>query len=359
MSTTGYFAGAAPMAPAPHGPGPSYLPSQRHAHAGLTSNLLDVGILRSTILPSFGLHSGLSVAAYLAGRATNRLETKDWLWPSGMVLNAWWAAIGRHVADGVPVADAWNSLQRPEKLLLAAFSVWGGRLMWRIARRSVQRGKDEPRYEPAKKDPRFWGLKAFLGVYLPEALFQTAITLPFSLLFRTSAQDRGVSWLVAGAGAPAWMSAVAVGVFGAGFALETLADLQLDRFKARSVGTETEMCKDGVWSLVRHPNYLGDALVHFSFPLFLYGNNLLSHPLAVCGSIANYLFLRYFGGDKENEASQEERYTKENQTKKVDFQRYQQEVNSFWPGFEAVTNKWTWIVAGCGVAAAALEQAMR
>ena len=53
-------------------------------------------------------------------------------------------------------------------------------------------------------------------------------------------------------------------------------------------------------------SYLGDALVHFSFPAVLYANGLLN-PWYLLGAAANYAFLRYIGGDWENEISQAER----------------------------------------------------
>lgn len=53
--------------------------------------------------------------------------------------------------------------------------------------------------------------------------------------------------------------------------------------------------------------YLGDASIHASFPLLLYPAGCF-HPLALLGTLANYIFLRAIGGDKENEANREERY---------------------------------------------------
>ena len=42
-------------------------------------SLVDVGIFKDTIAPSFALHGSLAVIAWGAGRATNRVEAKDWL----------------------------------------------------------------------------------------------------------------------------------------------------------------------------------------------------------------------------------------------------------------------------------------
>ena len=106
---------------------------------------------------------------------------------------------------------------------------------------------------------------------------------------------------------------------------------------------------DGLWH-----SYLGDALVHLSFPLMLYSSDMLA-GIELLGPIANYLYLRFVGGDKENEYSQARRYSTENVSKKVDFDRYRREENSFWPDSRQIKNKWTWIVLGCGAAGAVLE----
>jgi hypothetical protein len=42
-----------------------------------------IGLTRSTILPSLGVHGGLSLIAYGIARATDRVELKDYLTPGG------------------------------------------------------------------------------------------------------------------------------------------------------------------------------------------------------------------------------------------------------------------------------------
>jgi hypothetical protein len=74
-----------------------------------TRPLFDVGVLRDTLLPNLGFHTALAVPVYLIGRGTDTFEAKDYLWPSGMVANAWWSALGRPVLlDGVPVDTLSN-----------------------------------------------------------------------------------------------------------------------------------------------------------------------------------------------------------------------------------------------------------
>lgn len=84
----------------------------------------------------------------------------------------------------------------------------------------------------------------------------------------------------------------------------------------------------------------------------------LLHPIAALGPVVNYVFLRAIGGDKENEASQEARYAKENPTKYQQLQEYKQTKNSFWPSLDEVGNKWLWTVVAAGAAGVALEQSL-
>jgi hypothetical protein len=105
-------------------------------------------------------------------------------------------------------------------------------------------------------------------------------------------------------------------------------------------------------------SYLGDTLVHASFPLLLAGAGLM-HPSTLLGPAANYVFLRYFSGDKANEASQEARYRTENPLKYEQLQEYKVEKNSFWPKPSELQNLWLWTVVGAGVGGVILEQGFR
>jgi steroid 5-alpha reductase family enzyme len=255
-----------------------------------------IGLTKSTILPSLGVHGGLSLIAYGIARATDRVELKDYLWPTGMILNAWWAAIGRHMTSNPPVTfgQAWSRLSYNQIALLGAATAWSARLTYRIVSRSLRRGKDDPRYETVKTEPGFWNQAAF-AIFLPEAVAQAIITLPLVLPMK----DDRISGMY---GAPAaWAGLIrlfAVGIFATGLTMETLADSQLENHKNRASGqAKGKILRDGVYSIARHPNYLGDALCHFAFPLWALGSGLFS-PWQLLGPISNYFFLRLVGGDK-------------------------------------------------------------
>lgn len=159
-----------------------------HLNTGVYSIPRDataVGLLKNTLLPSLGFHSGLTVVAYTASRVANRVDGKDWLWPVGQVANAWWSAVGtRVVYDGLSLGTAFSSLVYPDKVLLGGVTAWGARLFYQVATRSYQAGADDARYQEEKKEPGFWN-KAFLKMFVPEAVIQAIISLPFTLPFRS------------------------------------------------------------------------------------------------------------------------------------------------------------------------------
>ncbi|KAK4205095.1 hypothetical protein QBC40DRAFT_292289 [Triangularia verruculosa] len=361
----------------------------------LKTSLLSPGLLlHSTLLPSLTVNSSLAGIAYTVARLTNRLEAKDLIWPLGPLLNAWWSAVFRHSLAHHPVSifHAYKALARPEKLILTGVTLWGGRLFYRVLSRMLKRGKgrDKPAYESLKRQHGFSWNKIWWKNFVPEIGWLTLISLPVVTPFRLGYYSGAViQQSLTSMSQKGWAQALSVGLFSMGLAMEVLADWQLDRFKmGKGIGIgsgtpsragsmekengngvngrrvsisrerehrEEKICKEGVWGIVRHPNYLGDALVHLSFPLLLYASDLLT-PIAMVGPLANYLYLRLVGGDKTDEYSRTRRYSSEDVSKKIEFDRYRRERNSFWPDKSQIYNKWTWIVVGCGVTGALLER---
>ena len=271
------------------------LPLRAGKDIGLASSSF-LGLAKTSILPSINLHGGLALIAYGIARSVDRVELKDYLWPTGMVANAWYIAVGQQMLSTPAVSfhEAFSRLTHNQIILLGGATAWGARLAYRIVTRSARRGKDDARYDGVKNTDGFWN-KALFSVFLPEAVFQALITLPFTMPFRPEVM-RGLTGAL-----PEWARVVrltATAVFTFGLTMETLADRHLETHRRKVEGLRSSsMCRDGVWSIVRHPNYLGDALCHLAFPLWNYGSGLYS-PWQMLGPIANYLFLRGIGGDK-------------------------------------------------------------
>jgi steroid 5-alpha reductase family enzyme len=209
-----------------------------------------LGVLKSAILPSFSLNSGLSLVTYGVARYIDRVELKDFLWPTGITANAWWSAIGLRMYErNMSLSTAWSSLSYPEKLLLSGVTAWGTRLLYRVASRSIERGSDDPRYEGLKKEEGFWN-RALYQMFLPEAVFQTIISLPFALTFRDPSLLTSGSLIRPVHAYAEFAHMAAVFLFGSGFALEVIADAQLSTHRSSNWA---DINRSGVWSIVRHP----------------------------------------------------------------------------------------------------------
>jgi steroid 5-alpha reductase family enzyme len=342
--------------------------------------------IQDTILPSLGLHASLSGIAYVVSRLTNRAEGKDYLWPSGLVINAWYHSVLRHTLRGVPFPVALRQLDSTQRLVLGGVTLWGGRLFYRIVKRSIERGHDDPRYDSIKT-PSAWNLALFTK-FLPEALVQTLISLSWALPLN-DITDTSISAPREYAGV---VHSAAVGLFAVGLGMEVLADWQLESNKSRE-----KLVRTGVWSIVRHPKYVPLPFLQQDQDLELIRNVatsatpsstspspssstptltsthspssaqpsttcklfLLSDPKPADPSLP-HRFLRYIGGDKENEASQESRYAKNDEEKYAQLKAWQGESNSFWPRLQDLLgNPWAAAVVGGGVATACMERFVR
>ncbi|KAI4781930.1 DUF1295-domain-containing protein [Aureobasidium sp. EXF-3400] len=337
------YGSKSPVVPATAGNSHVRIPNMKpQVMASATTNVL--GLLHDNLLPSLNLHSSLALVAYTASRVTRRVELKDWLWPSGMVLNAWYHGVwARSSETGLSLGESLSTLGWTQKLLLGGVTLWGARLFARIATRSVKRGKDDPRYDDMNQDTSFWN-KAFFTVFLPEAVFQALISLSWSVALQQATPPQY----------GALLHGLAIGLYTAGLNMEALADQQIEEHKKKS----DDLNRSGVFSIVRHPNYFGDALVHFSFPLLLAANGMFN-PLSLVGPLANYAFLRFIGGDKQNEESQEQRYKTEAPKKYAQLEEWRANKNSFWPALREVTNPWSLALVGIGAVGVLAERGLR
>jgi hypothetical protein len=75
---TNFFLPSSNRAATPYTPPAGSVDSTHSKIHVQNASLFDVGILRDTLAPSFGLHSGLAVIAWGAARYSRRVEAKDW-----------------------------------------------------------------------------------------------------------------------------------------------------------------------------------------------------------------------------------------------------------------------------------------
>ena len=210
-----------------------------HTHETLSASLVDVGIFKDTLLPGLALQTGLAAVAYGIGRSTNAVATKDIAFPAGQVLTAWWSAVGRRWYHyGLPLDQVLRMQSRPEKLILAGVTLWGGYKAFQQATAYTKRnGEDDPKYKSAKAEEGFWN-KSLLTVYLPEAIVSTIIALPWTAPFRHQGAVLSGYHPIA--------QSIAVGLFSFGFSMEVLADYQKKNFPDGDVS---------LWKILSQPKY--------------------------------------------------------------------------------------------------------
>lgn len=189
---------------------------------------------------------------------------------AGVMVALWWRQTRTRNATSVDVAWAANlgglavlyallSDAPAERRLLAGLcgGLWGARLAWHLWRDRTGKAEDG-RYAALRAS---WGASAqprFLAFFLAQALLDGLLSVPFLLAAFDGRADLG--W-------QEWTGAAVVVVAVAG---ETLADVQLARFKRRP-DARGRTCREGLWRFSRHPNYFFEWSAWTGFALLASG----------------------------------------------------------------------------------------
>jgi steroid 5-alpha reductase family enzyme len=184
----------------------------------------------------------------------------------GLMVVLWLVSVVRRDAS---IIDPWWSIAfllvtvhtvahtgiTPAKaVLLVLVAVWAIRLWLHLLRRS--RGQPEdPRYAGfrARYGPeRYWWV-SFFQVFLLQGALVLIISAPLQLAAAAPSPDPVKPTHIA-----------SLLLFAAGFALEVIADAQLQRCRGDPARRGTVLDR-GLWRYSRHPNYFGEALLWWGF----------------------------------------------------------------------------------------------
>ena len=140
-------------------------------------------------------------------------------------------------------------------LVCLLVSLWALRLSLFIGFRNLGSGEDF-RYRQWRDEAgaNFWWISYF-KVFLLQAILLWVVSSPLLLAQLGGQSSR---WSV--------IDLVAVLLWSVGFLFETVADWQLARFKKNPANSGRVM-RTGLWSLSRHPNYFGEALLWWGIGL--------------------------------------------------------------------------------------------
>jgi len=179
------------------------------------------------------------------------------------------AAVSFVVGDGVVAR---------KQLLLVLVGLWALRITVHLIKRNWGHGED-PRYTKL----RSWTSndRSFTWLSLRKVFLLQGIVIWFvSLPVQVGAAYTTPSTL----GWPAWLGA---GLWAVGFFFESVADLQLTRFRADPANKGTVL-RTGLWKYSRHPNYFGELCIWWG--LFLVACDNVIGLVTIIGPIM-YSFL--------------------------------------------------------------------
>lgn len=175
---------------------------------------------------------------------------------NGSVFDAYWSVIPPVVAIALAIGADGASGAR-QVTLLVIFVLWGLRLTYNWAMGWPGMHHEDWRYVMYKDK----------GTMSPAAVDATVVT-GFPTMQLVLGSLPLVPALVRGDNGFGWLDVVAAVVMGGALIVETVADEQLRSF-VRSAPAPGTILRSGLWSRVRHPNYLGELGIWLG--LFLFG----------------------------------------------------------------------------------------
>lgn len=247
----------------------------------------------------------LTVLMAVAWAAQRRLGNAGWVdvfWTFGTGAGAVLCALG---SAGTPA-------RRVMVAAMAAF--WAVRLGGYIALRVAG---------SVREDVRYATFRAEWGVDFQRRMFRFVIVQgPIAAVLA------GAAMLAARPRAPFPDVADVLGlmIFAAGLGIEAVADWQMRRFRA--LGHHGAVCDRGLWSISRHPNYVGEWVVWWAYPIIAIGSGGGWGWLALAAPAMMYWLLVYVSGIPPLEQAMLK-------SRGDAFRAYQRRVPAFLPGFPA------------------------
>lgn len=184
----------------------------------------------------------IAIVGFIISRLLKRNDIVDSIWGIGFLIVT---------IVNIPSFTEMNFIS---KLVLALIAVWSIRLSTYLTFRNLRKEEDK-RYVKMIKS---WGgnatVQAFFKIFILQSVLIGIISIPMSLIMVVN-PDYVSPW-----------SFLGLTLFIIGFLFEVCADWELFNFKKTS--TANDVLSSGVWGLSRHPNYLGEILMIWSFFFF-------------------------------------------------------------------------------------------
>lgn len=213
--------------------------------------------------------SCVMVATWLVSLLLKNASIVDIVWGLGFVITSWVLAV---TIDG----DSTRQL-----LLAVMVGLWGLRLGGYLAKRNIGHGEDWRYKAMRKKKGARFGLISLVTVFGLQGVLMWIVSLP--VMFGNSDATPGVGPL----------AVIGVMVWAVGLSFEAIGDWQLVQFK-KDPNNAGKVMQTGLWSLTRHPNYFGDALLWWGIGIV--GAETGSGVIGFIGPVVMTVFLLRVSG---------------------------------------------------------------
>ena len=197
----------------------------------IMEELMDKAMLVSAITIAV-----VMVCTWIVSVAIRNASIVDIVWGLGFAINSLVLAV---VIDG----DTGRQI-----LVAVLVGIWGVRLGGYLAKRNIGHGEDWRYVAMRKKIGKKFPLVSLVTVFGLQGVLMWLVSLPVMFAHADATPGLGP---VAVIGIMVWLT---------GFAFESIGDYQLARFK-KNPANSGKVMDQGLWSLTRHPNYFGDALL--------------------------------------------------------------------------------------------------
>lgn len=211
----------------------------------------------------------IMVSTWLLSVIIKNASIVDIVWGAGFAITSWVLAL---------TVDGDNGRQ----LLLAVMvGVWGTRLALYLAKRNIGHGEDWRYKAMRKKAGKKFTYSSLVTVFGLQGALMWVVSLPVQ--FGNGDSSPGVGPL----------AVIGIMVWLVGLSFEAIGDFQLARFK-KDPNNAGKVMDQGLWSLTRHPNYFGDALLWWGIGIV--GAETGSGVIGFIGPVAMTFFLLRISG---------------------------------------------------------------
>ncbi|MEY3805950.1 MAG: hypothetical protein RIR69_762 [Actinomycetota bacterium] len=176
------------------------------------------------------------VSTWLVSVIVRNASIVDIVWGAGFAINSWVLAI---TIDG----DSGRQI-----VMALLVGIWGVRLAGYLAKRNIGHGEDWRYVAMRKKIGKKFPVVSLFTVFGLQGVLMWVVSLPVMFANADASPSIGPLAVI---GIMVWLT---------GFAFEAIGDYQLARFK-KNPDNAGKVMDQGLWSLTRHPNYFGDALL--------------------------------------------------------------------------------------------------